>query len=176
MNTFSTQDTNNLPPALEYAGFWRRFAAALIDTVFLFIVLLLINVILFGETGLEISIIDGQLRVQNDNGFYQQIVVIIFTAFMWVKFLGTPGKLALGCHVIDDKTHKQIKPVQAIARYLSYLVSVIPLGLGIFWIAWDKKKQGFHDKLAGTIVVVDSSHLTQDESQKTVGQLMEELR
>jgi len=38
-------------------------------------------------------------------------------------------------------------------RYIGYFVSVIPFGLGFIWIAFDSKKQGFHDKLAGTVVV-----------------------
>ena len=160
----------------HYAGFWRRVAASLIDTVFMFFVFLLIHVIFFGDTGLQITVSNGQLNVQSDNSFIEQLLAILFTVVMWVKFLGTPGKLALGCHVLDAKTRKHIRPIQAIVRYLSYLVSLIPLGLGFFWIAWDKRKQGFHDKIADTIVVVDSTHLTQDESQKTVQQLMDELR
>ena len=105
--------------------------------------------------------------------------MIGITLFMWVKFLGTPGKLILGCHVVDAKTHQHIKPLQAVIRYISYFVSVIPLCLGFFWILWDKKKQGFHDKIAGTVVVVDSSQINlsgRDESQKTVQELMDELR
>jgi uncharacterized RDD family membrane protein YckC len=42
---------------------------------------------------------------------------------------------------------------QSVIRYLAYYVSLIPLGLGFFWIAWDDKKQGWHDKIAGTIVI-----------------------
>jgi uncharacterized RDD family membrane protein YckC len=38
-------------------------------------------------------------------------------------------------------------------RYLGYFVSALPLGLGFFWVAWDKRKQGFHDKLAKTVVI-----------------------
>jgi uncharacterized RDD family membrane protein YckC len=38
-------------------------------------------------------------------------------------------------------------------RYLAYFVSIIPLFLGVLWVAWDKKKQGWHDKLANTVVV-----------------------
>lgn len=160
----------------HYAGFWRRVGASLIDTAFMLFIFLLIHAIFFDDNGLQITISNGQLNIQSNSGFVEQLLFILFTVVMWVKFLGTPGKLALGCHVIDAKTRKHIRPIQAVVRYLSYLVSVIPLGLGFFWIAWDKRKQGFHDKIADTIVVVDSTHLIQDESQKTVQQLMDELR
>jgi uncharacterized RDD family membrane protein YckC len=40
-----------------------------------------------------------------------------------------------------------------IGRYFAYYLSTILLGLGFLWIIWDPKKQGWHDKLAGTVVV-----------------------
>jgi uncharacterized RDD family membrane protein YckC len=42
---------------------------------------------------------------------------------------------------------------RAIARYAGYLVSIIPLFLGFIWIAFDARKQGWHDKIADTVVV-----------------------
>jgi len=42
---------------------------------------------------------------------------------------------------------------QWLIRYVGYFVAVLPLGLGILWVAWDKKKQGWHDKMAKTLVV-----------------------
>jgi uncharacterized RDD family membrane protein YckC len=45
-----------------------------------------------------------------------------------------------------------------VGRYLGYFVSTIPFGLGLFWIGWDKRKQGWHDKLAGTVVIRAPRH------------------
>jgi uncharacterized RDD family membrane protein YckC len=42
-----------------------------------------------------------------------------------------------------------------IGRFLAYFVSIIPSFLGFLWIAFDKRKQGWHDKLAGTVVIHD---------------------
>ena len=160
----------------EYAGFGRRLLAALIDTVVFSLIFSIVHVLAFGGNGMQLMVEDGILQVNSDNGLIEQVAIIAITVVMWIKFLGTPGKLVLGCHVIDAKSKQHIKPLQAVIRYLGYFVSVIPLGLGMFWILWDKKKQGFHDKLAGTVVVVESTHLSQDESQKTVQELMDELR
>ena len=52
----------------------------------------------------------------------------------------------------------------AFLRYLGYVISAIPLFLGFIWIAFDKQKQGFHDKIAGTFVVVCRS---QNKSSNT---------
>ena len=59
--------------------------------------------------------------------------------------------------VVDADTGQALSTPQAIGRYLGYYVSILPLMLGIFWVGIDKKKQGFHDKLAGTVVVRDTS-------------------
>ena len=163
----------------EYAGFGKRVFASLIDTVIFSIIFLVIHVVFFGDSGIQFIFKDGIFQIESDGGAIEQIAIIGITLFMWVKFLGTPGKLILACHVLDAKTHQHIKPLQAVIRYLSYFVSIIPLGLGFFWILWDKKKQGFHDKLAGTVVVVESNQNNfsgQDESQKSVQELMDELR
>jgi len=55
--------------------------------------------------------------------------------------------------IVDAKTGGKPTLKQWIIRYLGYFVSLIPFGLGYFWVAFDKKKQGFHDKLAKTVVI-----------------------
>ncbi|MDQ7084304.1 MAG: RDD family protein [Sulfurovum sp.] len=77
------------------------------------------------------------------------IVVIIF----WVYKSATPGKMALKLTIVDAKTGKNASTGQLIGRYLGYYVSIIPLCLGIIWVGIDKRKQGWHDKLAGTVVL-----------------------
>ncbi len=49
-------------------------------------------------------------------------------------------------------------------RYLAYFVSLVPLGLGYLWVALDKRKQGWHDKIAGTVVI----YLAPDEPSQRV--------
>ena len=65
----------------------------------------------------------------------------------------TPGKSVLGLLVLNAKSGKTPGLGQSIGRYLAYFVSALPLGLGFIWIAFDQRKQGWHDKLAGTVVV-----------------------
>jgi uncharacterized RDD family membrane protein YckC len=43
--------------------------------------------------------------------------------------------------------------VASLLRFVGYLVSTLVLMLGFLWIIWDKDKQGWHDKIAGTLVV-----------------------
>ena len=77
------------------------------------------------------------------------IAVILF----WIYRQATPGKMAIGAKIVDAKTGGKPSTGQLIGRYLAYYVSIIPLFLGIIWVGIDARKQGFHDKLAGTLVI-----------------------
>lgn len=135
----------------EYAGFWIRVAAALIDTV---IFLLVFSIPLTALYGSEYWVSEQMLQ-----GFWDilitYIIPIFITVWFWLKYLGTPGKMALRLRVVDAQTGQALTTPQAIGRYLGYYVSAFALMLGFIWVGIDKKKQGFHDKLAGTVVVRD---------------------
>src|SRR5690606_29842041 len=77
----------------------------------------------------------------------------------WVAFRATPGKMLMRIVVVDADTGQSLTIWKAIVRFLAYIVSSIPLCLGFAWIAWDPRKQGWHDKIAGSVVVVRSSPL-----------------
>ena len=163
----------------HYAGFWRRVLASFIDTLLFALLAGIVHYLFFGNENIEVIPSGPGYQVNGFGDWVEQGVMILITIVMWTRFLGTPGKLILGCHVVDAKTRKAMTTGQAVLRYVSYIVSTIPLGLGFLWIAWDKKKQGFHDKIAGTVVIVESSGNREDkddESQKSLEQLMAEVR
>jgi len=83
------------------------------------------------------------------NWLLPAVAVILF----WIYRQATPGKMAIGAKIVDAKTGGKASTGQLIGRYLAYYVSILPLMLGIIWVGIDAKKQGFHDKLAGTLVV-----------------------
>jgi uncharacterized RDD family membrane protein YckC len=137
----------------EYAGFWIRLGATLIDTVIMMIVL-----------GVPLGMIYGRQYWGDDqfiHGFWDfilgYVVPIVGTIWFWLRFLGTPGKMALKLRVVDARTGNKLGVGQAIGRYFAYLVSIIPFCLGFIWIGIDKRKQGWHDKLAGSVVIRDHS-------------------
>jgi len=133
----------------EYAGFWIRFGAFLIDLVVIVIVLYVPLSFIYGE---EYWLSDKLIQ-----GFWDlmlgYLVPVVATIWFWLRFLGTPGKMATKLAIVDAETGKKMTPRQAIIRYFAYLVSTLPLCLGFLWIAVDKRKQGWHDKLAGTVVI-----------------------
>ena len=76
-------------------------------------------------------------------------MVVLF----WVYRQATPGKIAISARIVDAETGAKPSTRQLVGRYFGYYVSIIPLMLGILWVAFDPRKQGWHDKLAGTVVV-----------------------
>ena len=77
----------------------------------------------------------------------------LFVIMFWVFKAATPGKMAISAKIVDIRTGESPSTARYIARYVGYLVSIIPFGLGFIWIAFDRRKQGWHDKLSGTAVV-----------------------
>ena len=134
---------------LEYAGFWIRTGAALIDSLLL---LLIIGPVLTAIYGADYWFSDSAIQGSWDvliNYLLPAVAVVIF----WVYRSATPGKMALKLTIVDARTGGRPSTSQCIGRYLGYYISVIPLLLGILWVGLDKRKQGWHDKMAGTIVI-----------------------
>ena len=87
--------------------------------------------------------------------FYAGILGIIIIIF-WRLRSASPGKILLGMKIVDAKTGNQPNGFQWFIRFLSYTVSALPFCLGFFWMAWDKRRQCFHDKIARTVVIKDT--------------------
>lgn len=151
-----------------YANFGQR-AAALFINLFLFaVVTSLLPLIVLRLSG-------GTVDLMVAEGF-SSVLFLLVLAICWVKLRGSPGQLMMGCYVADEQSHSPIGWKSAAVRALGYIVSLIPFGLGFFWAAWDKRQQGWHDKLAGTLVLQDHHHDLNDESQKSLQQLLMELK
>jgi uncharacterized RDD family membrane protein YckC len=151
--------------SVTYAGFGRRLAAFMIDLIMLFIVI----GVIFGQHYVKSPLLSFE-------GIITNLVGVIITTYFWIKYLGTPGKLLLDCQVVDANTGKSLNIKQALIRYLAYYASLLPFLLGFIWVAFDKRKQGFHDRIANTIVLHRVPLDSDDASQKPLLQILRELR
>jgi uncharacterized RDD family membrane protein YckC len=134
---------------LEYVGFWPRLGASIIDTV---LVAMVIYPLLYALYGKEYFASEHLVAGVGDfilSHVFPAIAIIVF----WYYKSASPGKMVIHAKIVDAKTGGHPSTWQLIGRYLAYYVSTIPLCLGFLWIAWDPRKQGWHDKLAGTVVV-----------------------
>ncbi len=136
-------------PQLEYVGFWPRFGAFIIDSILVSIVLFpLANWAYDDMSGIPMGMFWSPASIFF-NGIAPAIAIIIF----WIYRQATPGKMLIHAKIVDATTGGKPSTGQMIGRYFAYYVSTIPLCLGFLWIAFDPRKQGWHDKLAGTLVV-----------------------
>lgn len=136
---------------LEYVGFWARVGAAIIDSILVLIVVLPLLMAVYGRAYWE-DASTGMLAGPADF-IINWILPAAFVLALWIKLSATPGKMAVGAVIVDARTGGKPSTRQFIIRYLGYYVSGIPLMLGIIWVGFDARKQGWHDKMAGTVVV-----------------------
>lgn len=134
---------------LEYVGFWPRVGASLIDTL---LMVVLTTALLLAIYGMNYFSLSGSVQGPADFVISYVLPLVIVVAF-WRLKNATPGKMAIGAEVIDARSGGPASMGQCIGRYFAYFVSTIPLCLGFAWVGFDRKKQGWHDKLAGTVVV-----------------------
>ncbi|SRR5690554_6723847 len=123
---------------MNQASLVGRLIALIIDWIALFVIGGLASA-LFGDEILGIGV-----------GF---IVGILYNSYFWTQNNGqTPGKSLMGVRVV--KTNGQgLSWLDAIVRYVGYYINTALLLIGWIWAIFDGKNQGFHDKLAGTVVV-----------------------
>ncbi len=144
---------------LSYVGFWARFLSFVVDSIWAMILIALIV-----GVGLSAPEIDLKEATDPDRavGVLLQLLprlgldlLLIGVAFVlfWMFRSATPGKMLVSAVIVDAKTLGKPSTGQLIGRYLAYYVSTLPLCLGFLWVAFDKRKQGWHDKIAGTLVI-----------------------
>jgi uncharacterized RDD family membrane protein YckC len=137
------------PEDHEYVGFWPRVGAALIDTLLLLFITAPLVTLVYGR---QYWSSDAWIQGPADfliNWLLPAVAVVLF----WIYRQATPGKIAIGARIVDARTGARPGKRQLVIRYLGYYVAMIPLMAGIVWVAFDPRKQGWHDKLAGTVVV-----------------------
>ncbi|WP_229455871.1 RDD family protein [Massilia sp. KIM] len=133
----------------EYAGFWSRVWASLIDGVLLAILTIPLVLAVYGSSYWE-----SERLIQGPADFLISYVLpAILIMLFWTKRSTTPGKMAIGATIVDARTGAKPSTGQFVIRYLGYFVSMIGLLIGYLWVGFDARKQGWHDKMAGTVVI-----------------------
>jgi uncharacterized RDD family membrane protein YckC len=134
---------------LEYVGFWPRVGAAMIDSLLLLVVSVPLVTWVYGTAYWSSdALIQGPADILI-TWVLPAIAIILF----WVYRQATPGKFAISARIVDAVTGEKPSTGQLIGRYAGYYVAMLPFMIGILWVAFDPRKQGWHDKLAGTVVV-----------------------
>ena len=133
---------------LEYVGFWPRVGASLIDMLLQLAIMLPLTYAIFGRLSDP-----GQMFMGLGDFFLNMLLPAAAVIAFWVYKSATPGKMAMSARIVDADTGAPLTTSKSVIRYLGYFVSLLPLGVGFFWIGFDRRKQGWHDKMANSVVV-----------------------
>lgn len=149
-----------------FAGFWRRFIAYMIDGFIISAIFTILAIIAGGAyfagaisgggAHALIAQLENPERMTEFTGWIWLFSIAINIAY-FTYFHGatgrTPGKKILSLQVVSTNG-TAISFGTAFLRSAGYLLSSAVFCLGYIWIGFDKKKQGWHDKIAGTVVVI----------------------
>ena len=154
---------------VRYAGFWIRFVASFLDTLFLALPVGIVVYFLSGgewfdfaqyQQNLQMAMaanphaIDNQPKTSFTWELIFEISVLVVTVLFWEKWRGaTPGKKLVHIKIVDAKTFKDIDDKQAITRSFGYIVSTLLFLIGFFMVAFRKDKRALHDLLANSAVI-----------------------
>ncbi|WP_213086221.1 RDD family protein [Roseateles sp. DAIF2] len=129
------------------APFGTRVWALLLDVMLMLALSMPLMWLAYGETIAQLN--DLRPLSLAINWLLPALLCITF----WTWQGATPGKLLTGIRVVDARSGARPSPAQAALRWVGYLLSALPLGLGFAWAGFDPDRLAWHDKLAGTRVV-----------------------
>jgi uncharacterized RDD family membrane protein YckC len=146
------------PTASAYAGFWIRLLAYVID----YIIVGVVTFALIKATGVITVLCPVGVTNVSDPScgptqisplFYVILLVpILYDVLLW-SVGGTLGQRALGMRVVNAATGGNLGLGRSLLRFVGIIIATIPIYIGLIWVGFDARKQGWHDKIAGSFVV-----------------------
>ena len=141
-------------PDKEYAGLAVRVGAFAIDAAIFVPVALAMEWLVYGERYFQLV---GSLGPSQFLGFADFLVSVVlpllWTVGLWMAYGGTPGKRLLGLRVVDARRGDHLGVLPALVRYLLYGPSLVVFGFGFLWVLADSRRRGWHDIVAGSVVI-----------------------
>jgi len=140
------------------AGFWIRAVAYIMDSVLVGLATRLLQAAYF--RGAQQDPFANSYSQLLEFDWTPLVPLLLFEVLMnflyFTFFIGrygqTPGKMVCGIRVVTVDG-REVSYGQAFIRTAGYYLNRLTLGLGFLWVAIDPRKQGFHDKIAGTLVL-----------------------
>jgi uncharacterized RDD family membrane protein YckC len=148
-------------PGVKFAPHGGRLLAYIIDGLIVTAILILMTIALSvvlvaiaGTSGRSSSITVGVGAI----GTVLYVIAVLLVSlgyfpYFWAKNAQTPGMKPFHLYVVRDSDGGKISGAQAFVRLLGMWVSAAVLYLGFVWVFIDARRRGWHDLIAGTVVV-----------------------
>ena len=148
-----------------FAGFTSRLVAMIMDTVILVLayvgltwfIAVSVKILPIGRVfGFSLSALlgqegSGQLVSTGTVIAVFTLSTIVYYVFFWTITGQTLGMILMGLRVVTIEG-RRLTAWRAIIRFIGYIIAALPFCLGFAWILVDNRRQGWHDKIAGTYV------------------------
>ena len=126
-------------PGVVFGGFWIRFVAYYVDAI-------LVEIIVTALVLAFIPSIAGVLLVS-------MIVMPAYFIGFWATIGQTVGMMPFRLRVVRNSDGGRIGFGGAVLRLVGFSIATLPLYLGLIWVAFDSRKRGWHDLIAGSVVI-----------------------
>ena len=142
-------------PGVFYAGNGARFIAYVVDAIIIGaivgVVFLVFTVIAAAAASNDNNTIAGlSLAIAIGGAF---LVYLIYLPWFWGHGGQTPGMTLFRLRVVRENDGGPLTTGQAYVRLVGFWISAAVFYLGFIWILFDARRQGWHDKIAGTVVI-----------------------
>ena len=160
------QNSQGVSVDMDYAGFWVRLSAYVIDSVVVFTGLLIVRLIFAG-----ISLAGGDAITGTDILFHYSLKdvvlyglkVLYFIAFTYLTGT-TLGKKAMNLRVVSSNPEEKLTLLNVVYREtVGRFLCSLPVNIGYIVAGIDSEKRGFHDMLCDTRVVYQKKELQKTE-------------
>jgi uncharacterized RDD family membrane protein YckC len=148
---------NPPPPArvgpaagVQYAGFGIRVVAFILDAIVLSVIAAALGP--FAGTGTVVQT-GTQFTVNYQASGLQTLLGLVYFIGFWAWRGQTPGMIPFNLRVVMADTGQKPDIVHGLLRYVGLIISFLVIFLGVIWVAFDARKQGWHDKIASTVVI-----------------------
>jgi uncharacterized RDD family membrane protein YckC len=143
------------PGFFGYGGFWLRFGATIVDILILQIIQFALQIVTGLEQPAQIGATWETARFLGIGTLVSGVYEVLAVASVWQA---TPGKLIWGLKVVD-RSGNRISLLRSLGRFFGKYLSSLILCIGYLMVAFDARKRGLHDRLAGTYVIKSRSSL-----------------
>lgn len=168
-NSFAQKLREGVAPAVyvEYAGFWLRVVATIIDTIILAIPMGILQALVLGAAGMSLAGIEPDPNAPPEEVFrtlgpffaalgFSALIGFGFGALYEAAFVtklgATPGKMAIGAKVLRPDG-SMLGFGRALGRYFAKILSAIILYIGYIMAGFDSEKRALHDMICDTRVI-----------------------
>jgi uncharacterized RDD family membrane protein YckC len=143
---------------LRYGGFWVRVLAFILDSIVVAVITAAVAPLLgFPLIQTQATTGGAEVEVYYTASALSSLFGLIYFVGFWSWRGQTPGQIPFLMRVVRVSDGSRPDPVIALLRYVGLVISFAVILLGVIWVAFDGRKQGWHDKIASTLVVRDAA-------------------